>query len=107
MEAKSLLNALCERHGVDPTQAERLLPLVRWALKGPAESKQRILEVVDKALSGDPSAAENSREELLAAADHAILVAVARVLHDWTPKDSMLDLGFPRGAQAPESEELE
>jgi len=105
MEARSLLLALCERHGVDPARAERLLPLVRWALKGPEESKQRILEVVERALSGDPDAIASNREDLLAAADDAILLAVARVLHDWTPEQAVLDLGFLRGSEGSEGEE--
>lgn len=105
MEAESLLNQLCERHGVDPTQAERLLPLVRWALKGPDESKKRILGVVERALSGDPDMAHKSRDELAAAADQAILVAVARVLHDWTPEQKVLDLGLPGTPDAVEGEE--
>ena len=92
MEAEILLQQLCERHGVDLTHGQPLLPLVRWALKGPDESRRKILEVVELALRGNPGTAERTPGDLIEAADQAILVAVARVLHGWAPKSDLLDL---------------
>jgi hypothetical protein len=93
MEAESLLNQLCARHGVDPASGARLLPLVRWALEAPPESRERILQVVENQLRGEPQEGElNASGDRQVAAEHAVLVAVAKVLHQWNPKLSLLDL---------------
>ncbi len=106
MDPKNLLDSLCARHGVDPDLGARLLPLVRWALKGPADSRERILRVVEKTLAGEQTSAEESKRELNAAANHAVLVAVARVLHNWSPADQLmgLDLGVAGPLEDPESD---
>ena len=49
--------------------------------------------MVEKALSGDPGSDSCTKAELVAAADQAILMAVARVLHNWSPEGEILDLG--------------
>lgn len=94
MDPETLLARLCDRHGVAPAQGARLLPLVRWALKGPETSRDRILAVVERALSGEGGSAEECKAELDLAADHAVLVAVARVLHGWSPNDQLMGLDF-------------
>lgn len=106
MNPQTILDQLCERHGVDPEQAARLLPLVTWALKGPEDSRKRILSVVERTLAGDGDCAQERQDELNAAADHAVLVAVGRILHDWTPTDSFLgvDLSALGGQDEAEGE---
>jgi len=94
MEAENLLQSLCERHGVDRARGERLLPLIRWALKGPLGSRARILEVVDRSLAKDAEGEPLREDELRAAAERAILLAVARVLHTWAPDQRALDFGI-------------
>jgi len=98
MDPESLLEELCRRHGVAPRRGARLLPLVRWALKGPDETRERILAVVEETLAGKGRRRAKSLEQ---AAEEAILTAVARVLHDWTPSEDILDLdgGGPGGAE--------
>ena len=106
MDPKTLLDRLCARHGVSPERGARLLPLVRWALKGPQDSRGRILAVVERSLASDEDSSQECRVELNAAADHAVLLAVARVLHDWTPADSVLglDLGLAGAPEEPEGD---
>lgn len=87
MEAERLLEALCRRHGLDTTAGDELLPLVRWALGAPPEVRERVLETVERSLG---LADRHARER---AADEAMLRAVARVLHDWSPSRGILDLG--------------
>jgi len=100
MEAEILLSRLCARHGVDPTQGARLLPLVRWALQGPRESRERILQVVEASLQSGEQPGEGRTRELEQAAERAVLVAVARVLHTWRPEENLLNLGLGRDAAA-------
>ena len=102
MEPESLLQSLCERHGVQPSRGESLLPLIQWALKGPEESRKRILEVVERAIQDESNGHSADPIELSAAADQAVLVAVARVLHNWTPDNTVIEAGL--GAQAGEGE---
>ncbi|MCB9915310.1 MAG: hypothetical protein H6828_09190 [Planctomycetes bacterium] len=40
--------------------------------------------------------AETHRAALNAAAEHAVLVAVARILHDWSPAERFLGLDLER-----------
>lgn len=94
MEAENLLQSLCERHGVDRARGERLLPLIRWALKGPLGSRARILSVVDRSLAKDAEGEPQREEELTAAAERAMLLAVAKVMHTWSPGQRALDFGF-------------
>jgi hypothetical protein len=98
MDAEHLLNDLCARHGVDPSQGTRLLPLVRWALRGPEDARKRILAVVEKTLAEGAEGSE-SLGKFNDAADHAILTAVAKILHNWTPDSRILDLGGGGGPE--------
>ncbi len=87
MEAERLLEALCRRHGLHAEAGEEMLPLVRWALGAPPEVRERVLATVERSLGlADRAARER-------AADEALLQAVARVLHDWSPSQGILDLG--------------
>jgi hypothetical protein len=92
MNAENLLRALCERHGLPPDYGARLLPLVERALQAPEAVRDRILRLVDVNLK---SCAEGrvDHEKLWRDLDQEVLVAVARVLHHWTPSEPMLDLG--------------
>ncbi len=83
MEAEKLIEKLCRRHGTDPSHGARLLPLVRWALQAPDMVRSRIMEAVEGTLR---------RSVAPRAADNVILIAVARVLHTWSPNTGILDL---------------
>ena len=91
MDPQHLLEELCRRHGVPPERGARLLPLVRWALEGSAAARERILSVVEETLAQRALEAERPGE--IEAANRSILVAVARVLHDWTPSAGLLGMG--------------
>lgn len=96
MNAENLLRAMCERHGLPPDYGARLLPLVRRALQAPEDVRDRILRLVDtnlKTCSGGPVEPEKLWRDL----DNEVLLAVARVLHAWTPSAPMLDLGSQLG----------
>jgi hypothetical protein len=107
MEAEILLSRLCARHGVDPSRGARLLPLVRWALQGPLESRKTILQVVEASLVRDEEPGPERAKELEDSANRAILVAVARVLHSWSPVERLLNLGpgWERGGEGPLEDE--
>lgn len=92
MNAENLLRAMCERHGLPPDHGVRLLPLVRRALQAPDAVRDRILRLVDGNLRGCAEGRIDS-EKLWRDLDHEVLVAVARVLHTWSPTTPMLDLG--------------
>ena len=51
MDPETLLNQLCERHGGSRNEGYRLLPLVRWALRGPDDTREKILAVVEQTLA--------------------------------------------------------
>jgi hypothetical protein len=91
MSAENLVRALCARHGLPEDAGLPFLPLVRKALLATDGTRERILRLVDDALGerGD-QLAKGSRDP---AGDDRVLVAVARVLHPWTPSEGMLDLG--------------
>jgi len=95
MEAENLLKDLCARHGVDPARGARLLPLVRWALKGPDDARERILAVVEKTLRvRDESGIDKTQEEIDEDADRAVMLSVAKILHTWQPEERILELGL-------------
>ncbi len=91
MSAEHLVRALCARHGLPEEAGTPFLPLVRKALQSTDGTRERILRLVDEALGERGEAlATGSRNP---AGDDRVLIAVARVLHAWTPSDGMLDLG--------------
>jgi hypothetical protein len=96
MTPESTLRALCERNQVPYSHGERLLPIVRRALEAPQATRERILALVERDLrerAGSAAVpAKPARDP-----DQEILLAVARVLHDWTPSDPLLDLGGTLG----------
>jgi len=87
MEAEDLISNLCRRHGASAEVGARLLPLVRWALQGPPETRERVMELVERTLRLRDHQAQRD------AADEVTLRAVAQVLHDWSPSQGILDLG--------------
>lgn len=87
MEAEDLIEALCRRHGAAPEAGAQLLPLVRWALQSSDETRRSVIELVERTLR------LRTEREQSEAADDAMLIAVARVLHGWTPSQGILDLG--------------
>ena len=105
MNPENLLRSMCERHGLPADYGVRLLPLVRRAMSAPDEVRDRILALVEGNLR---SKAENQvrDQDPWVGLDQEVLMAVARVLHNWSPSEPMLDLGSSLGgfqAQGPES----
>lgn len=96
MNPESTLRSLCERNQVPYSLAERLLPIVRRALESPDETRDRILALVERNLQQGADGIEG-RERLARDLEHEVLVAVARVLHDWAPTEPFLDLGKDHG----------
>jgi hypothetical protein len=105
MSPELTLRALCARNQVPYSDGERLLPIVRRALEAPDEARDRILALVE----------QNLRQRGTGVAGHArlaldteqeILVAVARVLHGWSPSAPLLDLGGKLGGLSSKNPEL-
>lgn len=104
MNPEDVVRALCARHGLPAEAGAPYLDLVTKALLAADDVRDRILKLVDAGLS------ERARGKALGLTlppevDVEILVAVARVLHGWTPSGSMLDLGSTLGklGQGPEA----
>lgn len=93
MTPENLLRSMCERHGLPPEYGVRLLPLVQRALTAPDEVRERILALVDGNLAQVALKGPSAVPDL----DLDVLIAVARVLHDWAPSGPMLDLGASFG----------
>lgn len=74
------LNHLCQRHRVDPRDAEQLLPLVQWAMEGPRSSKAPLMNLIERTLAGHPPGEAEGRAVLQRAADQALLHQTARRL---------------------------
>ncbi|MBL8861616.1 MAG: hypothetical protein JNK02_06345 [Planctomycetes bacterium] len=91
MSAEHLVRALCARHGLPDEAGTPFLPLVRKALLATDTTRERILRLVDEALADRADAVANGTRD--AAGDDRVLMAVARVLHPWTPSEGILDLG--------------
>jgi len=86
MTPENTLRALCERHQVPYSEGERLLPLVRSALGAPEATRERMLALVERDL-----------QQRVPRGDREVLLAVARVLHNWSPSDPLLDIGGNEG----------
>jgi hypothetical protein len=96
MTPEDTLRALCERTQVPYSDGERLLPIVRRALEAPDATRERILALVERNLQQRGGGSAGS-EKLARDLENEILLAVARVLHDWTPSDPLLNLGGTLG----------
>jgi hypothetical protein len=106
MTPENLLRSMCERHGLPAEYGQRLLPLVRRAMEAPDEVRDRLLALVDGNLAdhaqSGPSDAEDAdgaqREvEIQRDIDEDVLIAVARVLHGWSPSEPLFDFGSSVG----------
>ena len=104
MNPENVVRALCARHGLPPEAGAAYISLVEKALASPDDVRERLLTLVDGSLAQraqgiaeDPSVHHD--------ADREVLVAVARVLHNWSPSDPMLDLGstLRKSGPAPEN----
>jgi len=91
MNPEDVVRALCARHGLPADAGDAYLPLVVKALAAPDDVRERLLKLVDGSLA--ERAAKKLDRQAVVEVDREVLVAVARVLHGWTPSDSMLDLG--------------
>ena len=104
MNPENVVRALCARHGLPPEAGAPYMSLVEKALAAPGEVRERLLTLVDGSLAqraqGVPDEPPAAKET-----DREVLMAVARVLHAWTPSTPMLDLGSTLGRSdtAPES----
>jgi hypothetical protein len=90
MTPEELLKRMCVRHGLPPDYATKLIPVVRRAMDSPDEVRERILAMVDGNLR--QHAADRDDPPVLSQdPDDAVLMAVARLMHHWTPSDAALD----------------
>ena len=95
MTPESLLHAMCKRHDISPENGQALLPLIRKALDSPLEIRNRILFLVDGNLAERARGANKARS-LLDSHDDELLRSVAKVMHNWTPSSSVLEMGQQR-----------
>jgi hypothetical protein len=87
---EDLLRQMCLRHGLPADYAIRLIPVVRRAMSSPEEIRERILAMVDGNLA--QHAADRTQEPPEARdPDDAVLLAVARLMHHWTPSETGLN----------------
>lgn len=96
MTPEDTLRALCERNHVPYGEGQRLLPIVQRALEAPIATRDRILALVDQNLQQRVTS-EAGHQQLARDIEHETLLAVARVLHDWTPSEPLLGLGSTLG----------
>jgi len=90
MTPEEMLRRMCLRHGLPPDYAVKLIPVVRRAMESPEEVRERILAMVE----GNIRQHAADRRDVPAEArdpDDAVLIAVARLMHHWTPSESALD----------------
>jgi hypothetical protein len=87
---EDLLRKMCLRHGLPPDYAIKFIPVVRRAMESPDEIRERILAMVDGNLA--QHAADRITVPVPARdPEDAVLLAVARLMHHWTPSDNALD----------------
>jgi len=89
---EDLLRRMCLRHGLPPDYAVKLIPVVRRALESPAEIRERILAMVESNIAQHAADRAVSPPEARDP-DDAVLLAVARLMHHWTPSETALDSG--------------
>ena len=89
MTAESTLSAMCRRAHLSEAYAAHLLPAVRKALELPQQQRDTMLGLVERTLvlRAEGLADEEAKYAHL---DRALLAAVARTLHDWTPDEQLL-----------------
>jgi hypothetical protein len=92
MSPEDYLRALCARHRVPTDQGARFLPLVARALGSSEPVRDQLLALIEARLASIGRSSKEERHERVRL-DREILVAVARVLHQWAPSDLMLELG--------------
>ena len=103
MNPRRLLERMCARHRLSFNRARPLLPLVERALASPARLRDRILALVDANIARRAGGVVTGVEGLARDLDEEVLSSVAKVLHNWTPSKSVLDIGgslrnlFPKG----------
>lgn len=90
MTPEEMLRKMCVRHGLPPDYATKLVPVVRRAMDSPDEVRERILAMVDGNLA-QHAADIDEPPELSNDPDDAVLLAIARLMHHWTPSESALD----------------
>ena len=102
MNAEKLLRTMCASLGLPFRYGTRLLPLVERAVRSPGDVRERLLSLVEANLAhcARTRQRENSLQGKL---DEEVLVAVARVLHAWSPSRLMMDLEDKGGDIAAES----
>jgi hypothetical protein len=87
---EELLRKMCLRHGLPEDYAIQLIPVVRRAMQSPEEVRERILAMVDGNLA--QHAADRATVPVPARdPEDAVLLAVARLMHHWTPSEGALD----------------
>jgi hypothetical protein len=96
MTPEDLVRALCARHGLPPEIGVSYLPLVEKALAAPDDVRDRILGLIEGNLA-QRATLGTGVEVPWTQLDAELLLAVARVLHNWSPSNGMLDLGSTIG----------
>jgi len=90
MTPEEMLRRMCVRHGLPPDYATKLVPVVRRAMESPEEVRERILAMVEGNLA-QHAADLDEPPALSSDPDDAVLLAVARLMHHWTPSENALD----------------
>ena len=86
MDTRRLLQRLCRRHGLPFEEAARLLPILRRAVRSPAEVRDRLLQIVERSLARRaPPGVRHAADAVFRDLDDELLLSVAQVLHVWTP----------------------
>lgn len=86
MDSRRLLQRICRRHGLAYDEATRLLPILRRAIRSPAEVRDRLLLVIERSLARRSAAtARHAPDAVFRDLDDELLVSVAQVLHVWKP----------------------
>jgi hypothetical protein len=90
MTPEELLRKMCVRHGLPPDYATKLVPVVRRAMDSPEEVRERILAMVEPNLA-QHAADRDEPPPMTSDPDEAVLMAVARLMHHWSPSDAASD----------------
>jgi hypothetical protein len=94
MDPHTLLDSLCQRHGVQPDRGERLLPLLEWALRCPQRARDHFLDLAERGLADDARGLPIDDRSVDLVTERALLLAVAKVMHAWKPREDATDLGM-------------
>ncbi|MAE46402.1 MAG: hypothetical protein CMJ86_05860 [Planctomycetes bacterium] len=98
MDAKQLLQRMCDRHNLPLNLGLSLLPLLERALISETIVRDRILVLTDEALAHGVKHPEDDLLEVVQQElDQDVLKTLARTLHTWEPEpEALLTLDIPK-----------